>query len=120
MSNIDFNELGNLEDLISKNDFSINNETIKESFNSFFLILKKQNNQIQILENSVRKNKKKLKEYKTNFKKFNIDDVNLLKLSLIVSLFIEKSFLEINSSKFPNTLKSIFDILNKKNKKNKK
>ena len=42
MSNIDFNELGNLEDLISKNDFSINNETIKESFNSFFLILKKQ------------------------------------------------------------------------------
>ncbi len=122
MSNIDFNELGNLEDLISKNDFSINNETIKESFNSFFLILKKQNNQIQILENSVRKNKKKLKEYKTNFKKFNIDDVNLLINNKIDEIKLEiKDLKQINEKKFKNSINTLSKnentIINDLNKK---
>ena len=122
MSNSDFNELGNLEDLISKNDFSINNETIKESFNKFLLILKKQNNQIQTLENSVKKNKKKLKEYKKNLKTFNIDDVNLLINNKIDEIKLEiKELKQINEKKFKNSINTLSKnentIINDLNKK---
>ena len=122
MSNIDFNELGNLEELISKNDFSINNETIKESFNKLLLILKKQNNQIQTLENSVKKNKKKLKEYKKNLKTFNIDDVNLLINNKIDEIKLEiKELKQINEKKFKNSINTLSKnentIINDLNKK---
>ena len=108
MSNLECNEFENLENLISKNDFLTNNETIKESFNVFYSILKNQTNQITKLEDSIKKNKKKLKEYKTNFKTLNIDNVNLLINNKIDEIKLEiKELKQINEKKLKNSINTM-------------
>ena len=66
MSNLECNEFENLENLISKNDFLTNNETIKESFNVFYSILKNQTNQITKLEDSIKNDIKDNNEIQTS------------------------------------------------------
>jgi len=108
MSNLECNEFENLENLISKNDFLTNNETIKESFNVFYSILKNQTNQITKLEDSIKKNKKKLKEYKTNLKTLNIDNVNLLINNKIDEIKLEiKELKQINEKKLKNSINTV-------------
>ena len=108
MSNLECNEFENLENLISKNDFLTNNETIKESFNVFYSILKNQTNQITKLEDSIKKNKKKLKEYKTNLKTLNIDNVNLLINNKIDEIKLEiKDLKQINEKKLKNSINTV-------------
>ena len=108
MLNLECNEFENLENLISKNDFFTNNETIKESFNVFYSILKNQTNQITKLEDSIKKNKKKLKEYKTNLKTLNIDNVNLLINNKIDEIKLEiKELKQINEKKLKNSINTV-------------
>ena len=102
MSNLECNEFD------SKNDFLTNNETIKESFNVFYSILKNQTNQITKLEDSIKKNKKKLKEYKTNLKTLNIDNVNLLINNKIDEIKLEiKELKQINEKKLKNSINTV-------------
>ena len=53
MSEINFDEIKNIEDLISSNEFSSMNDTFKQGFTLIFSLIKKQNNEIQKIGNSL-------------------------------------------------------------------
>ena len=118
MSEINFDEIEQLESIFSSNDFASGNDTFKLCFNLIFSLLKKQNQKILNLETSI-----KNKEQNYNEKNFGIEDVTLLINDKIdkINADIEEIKLSIESKRPKNHINIIknkeaitLNVLNKK------